>query len=223
MKTNSNISPNSIPELSLNKGRFEAFSDAIFAIIMTLLVIEIKIPEKLKDVDSHKLIDALLHEKTLFLSYFLTFAILSVMWLSHHFLFLSYAKNIDRTIVQLNALFLSFLALIPFSSHLLGEYIKQPVAIFIFGLNTLLCYCLLYIMQQYILKAKHIENTAIPSRVLKQSKIRSFINIVFTALGMIVGFLSPISSIFLFIIPIIFNIIPGTLSFFEKLLKLEIN
>jgi uncharacterized membrane protein len=213
---------NKIPELSLNKTRLEALSDGVFAIVMTLLVIEIKVPEKLYKVDTNSLLEALDHEKSLFLSYFLTFAILSVLWLSHHFLFLQYAKNIDRTIIQLNTLFLAFLALIPFSSHFLGVYFEQPLALITFGLNVLITYSILIIMKNYILKAEHIENLVTSKRILLQASIRSWISIAFFVLGIIASFFSPYLAITCYLFPVIFNLFPGSLTALEKLFKFEI-
>ena len=215
-----------LPELAMNKSRLEALSDGVFAIVMTLLVIEIKVPEinhtSLDKIDTNELIRALAGYTPIFISYFLTFAIISVLWLSHHFLLHQYAKNIDRYIIQLNALFLCFVSLIPFSSHFLGVYFDQPLALAIFGTNMLVSYTMIYIMQQYILRATHIENAQLPSRILKQGKIRMAVNIGFSGIGIILGLINTNLGLICLIIPVIFTVIPGMLTRVERLLGIEI-
>jgi uncharacterized membrane protein len=224
MSNNSNNSSNSDNQNSflLTKQRLEALSDGVFAIVMTLLVIEIKVPEKIKEVDSSKLIDALVHEKGLFLSYFLTFAIISVLWQAHHFLFNNYAKNINRWLIVLNTTFLSFISLIPFSSHFLGVYFDQPIAVLIFGLNTLIAYALIRIMNLYILNSFEIQNHKVELRIRRQASFRSAVNFVFTILGMLFAFVNTSFAIFLFLIPVLFNFIPGLLNALEKLFGFEL-
>ncbi len=211
-----------LPEMSINKNRLEALSDGVFAIVMTLLVIEIKVPELASKVNTAALLKELDHLQPLFISYFLTFAIISVLWLSHHFLFHHYAKNIDRVVVQLNVIFLAFLALIPFSSHFLGRYIDQPLAIAMFGINTFLTYLMILVMQIYILKADHIENNPISNRILKQGRVRMYLNLLFSFFGIGFGMLNPYIGVALFVFPVIFNAIPGLLNRLEKLFGFEL-
>ena len=211
-----------LPEYSLNKARLEALSDGVFAIVMTLLVIEIKVPELITKIDTSHLLEEMTHLQPLFVSYFLTFAIISVLWMAHHFLFHTYAKNIDRVVVQLNVIFLSFLSLIPFSSHFLGRYLDQPLAIVIFGINTFFAYLLILIMQQYILRAKNIENGNVPERVYKQGIIRQAMNLGCTFFGIGFGLFNPTIGVILFLLPVVFNAIPGLLSGLEKVFGFEI-
>jgi uncharacterized membrane protein len=206
----------------LTKQRLEALSDGVFAIVMTLLVIEIKVPEKISEVNSEKLIDALLHEKGLFISYFLTFAIISVLWQSHHFLFNRINHHINRWVIVINTIFLSFVSLIPFSSHFLGTYFNQPVAIIIFGLNTLIAYTLTFVLFQYVQRSDEIITNEVELRVKRQGYVRFGVNFVFTVLGILFAFFSTSLAIFLFLIPVLFNFIPGLLNHVEKVFGFEL-
>lgn len=100
----------------MNKLRLEAFSDGVFAIIITILVLEIKVPELGPDVSNIELWHTLSEYGHILIGYFLSVAVIAMFWLSHHFLFHTGAKNIDRWVVQLNTFFLAILALIPFSA-----------------------------------------------------------------------------------------------------------
>jgi uncharacterized membrane protein len=206
----------------LTKQRLEALSDGVFAIVMTLLVIEIKVPDKIKEVNSEKLIDALILEKGLFLSYFLTFAIISVLWQGHHFLFNRINHHINRWLVVLNTTFLCFVSLIPFSSHFLGTYFDQPVSIIIFGINTLIAYCLMFVMLQYIQKSIEIVTNPVELRIQRQGLVRFAVNFVFSVLGILFAFVNTYFAILLFLIPVMFNFIPGLLNKVEKIFRFEL-
>jgi uncharacterized membrane protein len=92
----------------------------IFAIVMTILVFEIRVPELQSNATSWDIALALRNATPLFLSYMLSFAVLFTYWRAHHFITSVYAKNIDIRLTNINAVFFFFVALIPFSSHLLG-------------------------------------------------------------------------------------------------------
>lgn len=146
-----------------------------------------------------------------------------MFWLNHHFMFETAAKNIDRWVVQFNILFLSMLALVPFSAGLLGAYPYLEIAGIIYGTNLLLVAISNRILYAYIIKSKNIENGEMSSRMVKQGMIRRYITFVFFTLGIIasVGGMYYLS-IILYCIPIVFNNIPSTLDLMEKIFGFEI-
>jgi uncharacterized membrane protein len=219
----------------LNKLRLEALSDGVFAIVMTLLIIEIKVPEpetltKLLEhsadhaihVTATELVKGVAHLTPLFISYFVSFAVLAWVWLSHHLLFHYHAKTINRMVVLLNFLFLSFVSLIPFSAHLLGTYYDNTTAIIFYGVNLLLVTATSLIMYKYIWSSKEIENGTMTSRVKKQAEVRMYLTLSFTTLGILFAFLYTPLTYFFYAFPIIFNVIPGLLNLSEKLLRFEL-
>ena len=207
----------------LNKARLEALSDGVFSIVMTLLVIEIKVPELH---EGHQTALDLFHEITkltpLFVSFFVSFAVLAWVWLAHHFLFHYHAKTINRSVVLLNILFLSFVSLIPFSAHLLGTYYDNVAATIFYGVNLLLVTITNLIMYKYIWKSNEIENGTLTSRVKKQAEVRMYITLGFTLLGILFSFVYTPLSYFFYAFPIIFNIIPGLLNLSEKIFRFEL-
>src|SRR5437867_6605973 len=121
--------------------RIEAFSDGVFAIIVTLLVLELKVPA-LKDPHSvRELTHALIDLLPKFLSWLISFIIVCKFWLNHHHV-LALARHADYALVWLNSIFLMGQAFIPFPTALLGEYPGNPLAVSFFGcvfaVNTLL-------------------------------------------------------------------------------------
>ncbi len=209
-------------ELKMEKHRLELFSDAVFAIIITLLVIEMKVPEGPNILTNDDLVHSLSEMTGLLYSYFLSAAVVSSIWISHHFIFQFHVKNIDRWVIQINTLLLVLLALMPFSAALLGRYPNFPVSLELYGINILIIYLVMFTLVEYIWRSENIENGEIPKRVRKQGKIRLYISIVCTILGLICSMFSYHAAIIFYIIPLIFSNVPGILNFIEKLFGLKI-
>jgi len=114
--------PNSRPEARryFETGRLLALSDGIFAIAITLLILEIGVPE----VDSG-LLGALVDLWPSYLSYALSFAFIGIIWAQHHHLF-QHITRTDHLFLLINVLFLMWVALIPFPTALLAAYLDQP-------------------------------------------------------------------------------------------------
>jgi uncharacterized membrane protein len=111
--------------------RIEAFSDGVFAIVITLLILSIAVP-KIHGDPRHELGPALRALLPKFLSYALSFGIICVWWVAHNRLFVLLAKS-DRGLLWLNSLFLFWLASVPFPTALLGDYPLQRVAVVAYG------------------------------------------------------------------------------------------
>jgi len=155
----------------MNKQRVEALSDGIFAIVLTLLVIEIKVPH-LKDFTEQGLLNGLINLIPLFLSFFLSFAVVSSTWVTHHFLFTSMAKNITRRMLYVNMLFLFFISLLPFSSNLLGEYPESQIAVVFYSVNVMIIGAMIYLIREFIIRSKTIENNELNAFDRLYGKIR---------------------------------------------------
>jgi uncharacterized membrane protein len=132
-------------------GRIEAFSDGIFAVAATLLVLDLKDLSLPENPSSSDVWHALIAQLPKFLSWLISFIIVCKFWLNHHHL-LRLARHADYGMVWLNSIFLMFQSLVPFPTALMGEYPKNPLAVGLFGIimafNTLL-FMLLY---TYILR-----------------------------------------------------------------------
>ncbi len=199
---------------SLTKNRTEALSDGIFAIVMTLLVMEIKIPH-LEHFSESKLYEELLHLVPLFLSYFLSFAFLATTWIAHHFV-LALAKNASRKLIYLNILLLSVISLVPFFSHLLGSYSNSYIAISSYSICMLVINVLFFILRIYIYNSSNIDNHKLTKEDEFYANIRSLIGIIFPILAIFSSRINTLSSLILLIIPIVINLIPGFVAFFVK-------
>jgi len=105
--------------------RLEAFSDAVIAIAITLLVLEIRVPEHLDVHSSSDLWRELRDLWPAYLGYLISFSTIGIMWANHHLIF----KFIDRTdhyLTLINTVFLLFIGALPFPTAVLTEYLGHP-------------------------------------------------------------------------------------------------
>lgn len=120
------------PELqALNSERVATLADGVFAIVLTLLVIELKAPE---GNTSEQLMHALLELGPKFFSFALTFCVISIFWFGHHMEF-HYIKRSDRMHLWLNLLFMMAISFLPFSASLLGNNLLLPLANAFYGVH----------------------------------------------------------------------------------------
>ena len=110
--------------------RLLLLTDGVFAIVITLLVLDIHVPE-LGPHDSLRA--AIMHVRPSFISFVIAFIVAAMQWVGHRDLF-NLIRSIDRAIIWLNFLTLFALCLLPFGCAVLGRYYEDPVALRLFGL-----------------------------------------------------------------------------------------
>ncbi|MFG3705069.1 TMEM175 family protein [Micromonospora sp. NPDC047670] len=111
--------------MARDASRVEAFSDAVIAIVLTLMAVELL---QLGEVPSGRgLAEALGHEWPAYLAYVITFAIVGQVWLTHHNMW-RYVVRVDQMLLVLNLLLLLFVAAIPFTADLLADNLRGSVA-----------------------------------------------------------------------------------------------
>lgn len=122
----------------MNKGRVEAFTDAVVAIILTIMVLEFKVP------DSYELM-AILHELPYLFAYLVSFLFIGVAWYNHHYMF-ALAKRITKRIYWINNFWLFTMSLIPVATAWVGRFLDKRVPeyfyLFIFVLWSIAYYWL---------------------------------------------------------------------------------
>lgn len=117
----------------MNKARFEAFSDGVFAFAITLLVLGIVLPAFKTPPSDSELRVALLSLWPNAVAYALSFAVIGIMWQNHHALF-RMVERVDRRTVFLNLILLAGTVFIPFATSVLGTYPTMHSATFLYGL-----------------------------------------------------------------------------------------
>jgi uncharacterized membrane protein len=116
--------------------RLETLVDGVFAIAMTLLVLNIKIPEMVNP-SAGDLFSQLVVLWPTILSFIISFVILGMFWVAHHTEF-RFIKKLDHKLIWLNIFYLLFVSLLPFSAELLGKYPYNQAAVIVYGVHLML-------------------------------------------------------------------------------------
>jgi uncharacterized membrane protein len=112
--------------------RVITLSDGVFSIVMTLLVLELRIPKMAPDISTADMWHALVEIKAKLIGFLLSFLFVASLWFSHNQLFKLFDK-VDNTMLWFNIFLLLVVCFIPFPTALIGEYPENPVGIFLFG------------------------------------------------------------------------------------------
>lgn len=110
----------------MKPNRVEAFSDGVIAIIVTIMVLELKTPHTAD-------LEGLLHITPVMLSYILSFLVVAIMWVNHHHL-LHLVKEVNGKLLWSNNLLLFWMSLIPFVTAYMGETAGAPLAVSMYGI-----------------------------------------------------------------------------------------
>ena len=145
---------------TVSKNRIEFLTDGIFAVVMTLRVLDISVPQ----ISSHyaignvaagtELVKRLFDLWPKMLSFVISFVILAIYWVAHHRQF-HYIKHSNRALIWINMMFLMAICLIPFSTSLLGEYRELEMSILVYGGNSIVIASLLYAQWRYVTTSHH--------------------------------------------------------------------
>lgn len=133
-----------LPNLT-SKTRVEALSDGIFAVAMTLLVLDIRLPDLHSAVDSPQLLSALLKIWPKFVAFLISFFFLARAWKAHRLIF-HYIAEVNYVFIYLTTVLLFFVCLLPFSASLIAEYPHASIAAAIYSINLTLLPGTLYLM-----------------------------------------------------------------------------
>lgn len=183
---------------SLPKSRIEAFSDGVIAILITIMVFDLKAPILVGDIPVYSEILALLPK---FLSYFISFILLSVMWVNHHQLF-NLTGHIDLKILWLNMHLLFWMSLVPFITNFIGSSPFAWQASMIYGIVFCMIAaaftCLrLYLVRHTLLlketqKLEHRSRIYLNQVVMGSYAVASALSLVSVYCSWVIFFLTPV-------------------------------
>ena len=130
----------------MGKGRLEAFSDGVIAILITIMVLEMKVPHG-------ESVDALAPVLPVFLSYVLSFVYIGIYWNNHHHMF-QVVERVNGTVLWGNLHLLFWLSLLPFTTAWVGETSFSRTPVIVYGLNLLLAAIAYYLLQLVIFRVE---------------------------------------------------------------------
>jgi uncharacterized membrane protein len=179
--------------LKIGKERFVTFMDALMAIIMTIMVLEIKIPD-VETLTDETLRQALHKTVTPLIGFLVSFGTLAMIWMSHNDLMRD-IKGITKQFALLNFLLIIVMALVPFSTALGWGYSKTSLAVFIYALNIFLVSAVFSMLHGFSIAKKLVPSAT--SQFSRAKLIISFSGIVLLVIAMFLSFVNPGLSLFL--------------------------
>src|SRR5256714_190267 len=191
--------------VGLATNRLEALVDGVFAVVMTLLVLDIKVPHPANPAD---LLQDLSKLRSTLLSYALSFVIAGIYWVGHHNQF-AYIRRTDRPLLWINILFLMCVAFIPFSAALLAAYPGQRIAVIIYGANLIVVGLVLYLHWWYATRNYHLVDANLDPHVVRLATTRILMAPVIYLLAIGLSFVNTAVSIGIYVLVPVLYILPG--------------
>lgn len=181
----------------MTKTRLEAFSDGVIAIIITIMVLEMKVPH---GVDLHALQPML----PVFLSYLLSFIYLGIYWNNHHHLFHA-VHHVNGNVLWANLHLLFWLSLIPFTTGWMGENSFAPLPSAIYGAVLFFAACAYFILTRVLIQV-HGKDSMLAKALGKDYKGK--ISIAFYVIGIVSAFFSPLLSNMFYVLVALIWLVP---------------
>jgi uncharacterized membrane protein len=177
-----------IPVLSTK--RIQALTDGVFAIAMTLLVLNLKVPPVTEESAAQVLPKLVLRLWPDFFNYALSFILLATFWIVHHRQF-HFIKAINQKLLWINILGLMFIALIPFSTSLIAEHGDVQIAALVFECNLLAIGLIFYVHWSYATGKHHLINPDLSAQRILLNKKRNLVMPVVSLIAIGLSFLTP--------------------------------
>lgn len=204
---------------ALQLERIVFFSDAVFAIAITLLIIEIKVPHLEHDASDRDFWVALLKETPKIIGFMFSFFVIGAYWVGHHQIY-GYIEKWDGGLIWRNVAFLATIAFIPFSTAFFSEYPERFVPLFLYALSFSVAGFLETWQWRYAVK-KHLIDENLSAATIKQHTWHHSILPIVGVTAILIGFITPLLSGFAFwLIPILQRVIRKR--FAEKHQDLEV-
>lgn len=169
--------------------RLNAFCDGVFAIAITLLVLELKLPETMHVTNSHELSKALLGILPAVVSYFISFLVIGSYWSVHNRISM-YLEKCDRRLTMKTLRFLFLVSMLPFTTHLVGSYGNIELAFSLYALNVTLCGLSAFDIWKYSVRHSELTKGTISNSVANYYSRRLLITPAVFFLSIPVSFLN---------------------------------
>jgi TMEM175 potassium channel family protein len=162
------------PEETLGLERIVFFSDAVMAIAITLLAIDLKVPEMDASVAIAELPKQLASIGPSFMTFFISFIVIGIYWISHHRYF-GYIKRYDTRLMLLNLVFLFFIACMPFLANMLGRYVFVPIAMIAYTIAVAALGLAMGLIWRYASKNHRLISADLDDHTIRMNNIRLFV------------------------------------------------
>jgi uncharacterized membrane protein len=186
--------------------RILALSDGVFAIAITLLVLNIEVPEIPEDLVAQELAGELLDLWPNYLSYVFSFLVVFTHWLAHHSIF-GAIRNYDRGLMWLNSLFLMCVAFLPFPAALFSEYEDQQLVVAIYAGSMAITRLLLTAVWWYASGDRRLVVEGLDPGTTKAFSIRGLTIPLIFLLSIVISFFSVTAAIFSWLLLVVIDFV----------------
>ena len=206
------LDTSSVPVLRMEPmttGRLEAFSDGVFAIAITLLVLELSV-----DTATHDLGKELIHIWPSYLAYVTSFLTIGVIWVNHHMLF-NYVDHVDRGLLFLNTLLLLVVAFTPFPTRLIAEFLREDenerTAALAYGITFVIMAVIFQLLWRWMATGRRLIRPEIPQEEIDDITRTFLPGVAIYGGATLVALASPLASIVLYLAIALFYALPPSL------------
>ncbi len=181
-----------------------AFSDGLFSIAMTLLIVEVAVPHMIHTGSVRELLGRLGDLVPDFVGFFLSFALIGKYWVAHHQMF-SVLRGADYGLISRNLFYLAFIAFMPFPTALLGDYFDNPLAVVAYAVTGAIVSGLEVVLLRYAWKAGLLRVKVTPE-VMRWGSIMSLAPVVAFLVSIPVAFVSTLGAVLMWLITVPFGV-----------------
>lgn len=177
------------PVRGFEKNRIEALVDGIFAVALTLLVLDIKLPDAAPLATNDALWKRLVELERHFGAYVISFVVIGIYWIAHHIQF-HYVRFTDRRMIWINMFFLLLITFVPFVTDLVGDHQDLVLPVEIYGATLLMLSLLSYANLRYLARHPHLASADLTPLAVRLLKRRIVFFMLIPAASMALAFVS---------------------------------
>lgn len=197
------------PKTGLSPHRIAGLADGVFAVAMTLLVLELHVPELGHGATESELASAMSDLVPKILCYASGFVILGTLWIGHHFQF-HYIRRSSRALLWINLVFLMVIAFLPFVVALVGTYRAMRLPCVLYGSSAFLAMTLLSIQWRYVAgPTRRLVDRDVPSSVLAGLRNRVVMGMIGYGGGAVLALFVPTASLIVYVVTPLLYLLPA--------------
>lgn len=190
-------------DVEIGTQRLETLTDGVFAIVMTLLALELSLPIISQRSLDIQLIPRLIELWPKFYSYILSFLLTGMLWNGNRVEY-RYIKRSDGMLVMLTVIYLMFLTLLPFTTSVVGAYPLDKLPLLIFGINFAAILCSRIVIWRYAVGEHRLVDPDLSPQLIRTNTLIPLVAILGAFINSLIAFVSPLAAIIIYYVLVLF-------------------
>ena len=201
--------PPPLPRIrGLEKNRLEALIDGVFAVALTLLVLDLKLPDDLAPATNSELWKYLLGLERHFVIYVISFIVIGMYWINHHIQF-HFVVHTNRTLIWINLSYLLLVSFLPFATDLIGDHKDLVLPCEIYGVTLLALSATSFVHLAYLSRHRELASAALTPHVIAIMMRRIAFFALLPLLSMLAALVSTHIAVYVYLLLVIAHFFPG--------------